>query len=149
MSGERTVNSTMPSLSSALATIVAGVGFYAYLLTNILWLQYVWGYSIVVSGLAVVPGALVAAILASRLGPIAQTRGYRLVIIPGAIIWALAYVWYVARVDEDRLGGYCPDAAIAQEAIDRGNVAEGSAAGFHAPFLCSACLCQKAAKLLI
>ncbi len=84
------------SSSGNVATIVAGVGFYAYLLTNILWLQYVWGYSILVSGLAVVPGALVAAILASRLGPIAQKHGYRKVIVPGAIVWALAYVWYVA-----------------------------------------------------
>ena len=25
------------------ASVVAGMGFYAYLLTNILWLQYVWG----------------------------------------------------------------------------------------------------------
>ena len=28
-----------------LATVLAGMGFYAYLLTNILWLTYVWGYA--------------------------------------------------------------------------------------------------------
>ena len=39
-----------------VATIVAGAGFYAYLLCNILWLQYVWGYTVLVAGLAVVPG---------------------------------------------------------------------------------------------
>ena len=33
------------TLGSA-ATVVAGFGFYAYLLTNILWLQYVWGYDV-------------------------------------------------------------------------------------------------------
>ena len=81
------------------ATIVAGMGFYAYLLTNILWLQLVWRYSILDSGLAVVPGALVAAVLAAVLGPVAERRGYRWVIVPGAIIWALAYVWYATKVE--------------------------------------------------
>ncbi len=81
------------------ATIVAGMGFYAYLLTNILWLQLVWRYSILDSGLAVVPGALVAAVLAAVLGPVAERHGYRWVIVPGAIIWALAYVWYATRVE--------------------------------------------------
>ena len=120
-----------PFVVGNLATIVAGVGFYAYLLTNILWLQYVWGYSIVVSGLAVVPGALVAAILASRLGPIAQTRGYRLVIIPGAIVWALAYVWYVARVEvtPDFWGAWLP-----------GQILSGIGVGATLPVLGSAAL---------
>ena len=39
-----------PFVVGNVATIVAGVGFYAYLLTNILWLQYVWGYSILAVG---------------------------------------------------------------------------------------------------
>ena len=93
-----------------LAMIVAGMGFYAYLLTNILWLQYVWGYSVLRAGLALVPAALVAAVLAAVLGPVAETRGYRLVIIPGAVVWALAYLWYVTRVGTtpDFLGQWLP-----------------------------------------
>ena len=47
----------------------AGLGFYAYLLTNILWLQYVWGYSVLRAGLALVPGALVAAVVAAAARP--------------------------------------------------------------------------------
>ena len=120
-----------PFVVGNLATIVAGVGFYAYLLTNILWLQYVWGYSILVSGLAVVPGALVAALLAARLGPLAQSRGYRLVIIPGAIVWALAYVWYVVRVEvtPDFWGAWLP-----------GQVLSGIGVGATLPVLGSAAL---------
>ncbi len=120
-----------PFVVGNTATIVAGVGFYAYLLTNILWLQYVWGYSILVSGLAVVPGALVAAILAARLGPLAQSRGYRLVIVPGAIVWALAYVWYVARVEvtPDFWGAWLP-----------GQVLSGIGVGATLPILGSAAL---------
>ena len=68
------------------------------------------------SGLAVVPGALVAAVLAAVLGPVAQKRGYRLVIVPGAIVWALAYVWYVTRVEvtPDFLGAWLPGQIISR-----------------------------------
>lgn len=118
-----------PFVVGSVATIVAGIGFYAYLLTNILWLQYVWGYSVLASGLAVVPGALVAAVLASRLGPIAQKLGYRAVIVPGAIVWALAYVWYVMRVGvtPDFWGAWLP-----------GQVLSGIGVGATLPLLGSA-----------
>lgn len=118
-----------PFVVGSVATIVAGIGFYAYLLTNILWLQYVWGYSVLVSGLAVVPGALVAAILASRLGPFAHKYGYRAVIVPGAIIWALAYVWYVVRVGvvPDFWGAWLP-----------GQILSGIGVGATLPLLGSA-----------
>jgi EmrB/QacA subfamily drug resistance transporter len=85
----------LPSFTvGSVATIVAGLGFYAYLLTNVLWLQYVWGYSIIVTGLALVPGPLVAALVAARLGPLAARHGYRPFIVPGALIWAAAFLWY-------------------------------------------------------
>lgn len=78
----------------SLATIAAGFGFFAYLLTNILWLQYVWQYSVIEAGLALVPAAVVAAVVASRLGPLAARYGYRRFIVPGALVWAGSYVWY-------------------------------------------------------
>ncbi|GAA2120320.1 DHA2 family efflux MFS transporter permease subunit [Nocardioides bigeumensis] len=89
----------LPSFSvGSLATAVAGVGFYAYLLTNILWLQYIWGYGVLRAGLALVPAALVAAVVASRLGPLAERRGFRIFIVPGALVWAGAYLWYEQQV---------------------------------------------------
>ena len=81
-----------------VASTVAGMGFYAYLLTNVLWLQYIWGYDVITSGLALVPAALVAAVVAAALGPVAQRHGYRLVVVPGALVWASAYLWYVVSV---------------------------------------------------
>ena len=81
-----------------VASTVAGMGFYAYLLTNVLWLQYIWGYDVITSGLALVPAALVAAVVAAALGPVAQRHGYRLVVVPGALVWAAAYLWYVVSV---------------------------------------------------
>ncbi|HYN57121.1 MAG TPA: DHA2 family efflux MFS transporter permease subunit [Motilibacterales bacterium] len=81
-----------------VATVAAGMGFYAYLLTNILWLTYVWGYSVLRAGMALVPAALIAAVVAAVLGPIAARRGYRLFIVPGALVWAAGYVWYATQV---------------------------------------------------
>ncbi len=83
---------------ASLATLLAGIGFYSYLLTNILWLQYVWHYSVLQAGLALVPGALVAAVVAAVLGPRADRYGYRPFVVPGALIWAGAYFWYHQQV---------------------------------------------------
>ena len=79
-------------------TFVAGMGFYAYLLNNILWLHYVWGWSLLLAGLGVAPGAVVAAAISGPLGRIADERGYRVIAVPGALIWAGAYLWYVTQV---------------------------------------------------
>lgn len=114
-----------------LATAVAGMGFFAYLLTNILWLQYVWGYGVLRAGLALMPGALVAAVVASVLGPVAARRGYRLVVVPGALVWACAYVWYHQRagLTPDFLGAWLP-----------GQVLSGIGVGATLPLLGSAAL---------
>jgi EmrB/QacA subfamily drug resistance transporter len=89
----------LPSFGVATtATALAGLGFYAYLLTNVLWLRYVWGYSVLRAGLALVPGAVVAAVVAAVLGPLAARRGYRVVVVPGALVWAAAYLWYHQQV---------------------------------------------------
>ncbi len=114
-----------------LATVAAGMGFYAYLLTNILWLSYVWGYSVLRAGLALVPAALIAAVVAAVLGPIAAKRGYRLFIVPGALIWASSYVWYATQV------GTTP--AFLTEWLP-GQVLSGIGVGMALPLLGSATL---------
>ena len=40
------------------------------------------------------PGALVAAVVAARLGPLTERFGYRVFVVPGALVWAGAYLWY-------------------------------------------------------
>lgn len=114
-----------------VATVSAGIGFYAYLLTNILWLSYVWGYSVLRAGLALVPAALIAAVVAAVLGPIAAERGYRLFIVPGALIWAASYVWYATQV------GVTP--AFLTEWLP-GQVLSGIGVGMTLPLLGSATL---------
>ncbi len=79
-------------------TIVSGMGFYAYLLTHVLWLSYVWDYSLLRAGLAVAPAAFVAAAVAGTVGKVADRRGHVLVVVPGALIWAAGLLWYLTRV---------------------------------------------------
>ena len=95
---------------SSAVTVAAALGLYTYLLTHILWLHDVWGYPIVVAGLAVAPGALVAAAVAGPLGRLADRRGPRAVVVPGALIWAGAFLWYLTRVGvhPDFLGAWLP-----------------------------------------
>ncbi len=80
------------------ATVVAGAGFYAYLLTHVLYLNKVWDYSLLRAGLAVAPGAFVAAAVASVLGKVADKHGHRLIVVPGALLWAGSLLWYLERV---------------------------------------------------
>jgi EmrB/QacA subfamily drug resistance transporter len=116
---------------ASLATVLAGAGFYAYLLTNILWLQYVWGYDVLRAGCALVPGAVVAALVAARLGPVAERVGYRVLVVPGALVWTAAYLWYHQRV------GLTP--AFWSEWLP-GQVLSGIGVGATLPLLASAAL---------
>ena len=95
---------------SNLVTMAAGLGLYTYLLAHILWLHYVWGYSLLLAGLAVAPGAVVAAILATPFGRLADRFGPRVVVVPGALVWSGAYVWYATRVglQPDFVGQWLP-----------------------------------------
>ncbi len=113
------------------ASFVAGMGFYAYLLNNILWLHYVWGWSLLLAGLGVAPGAVVAAAVAGRLGRIADEHGYRVIAVPGALVWALAYVWYATQVGSH--------AAFLSEWLP-GQVLSGIGVGATLPILGSAAL---------
>ncbi|KAA1247995.1 MFS transporter [Mycobacterium simiae] len=91
-------------------TLVASAGFYAYLLTHVLFLNYVWGYNLLQAGLAVAPAAFVAAVVAAALGRVADQYGYRVIIISGALIWAGSLLWYIERVgaEPDFLGAWLP-----------------------------------------
>lgn len=95
---------------SNLVTLAAGLGLYTYLLTHILWLHYVWGYSLLLAGLSVAPGAAVTAVVATPLGHLADRVGARAVAVPGALLWAGAYLWYFKEVGlhPDFLGQWLP-----------------------------------------
>jgi EmrB/QacA subfamily drug resistance transporter len=81
-----------------LATLVYAMGFFAMLLGNILFLTEVWHYSIERAGMAVTPGPLVVATVSGFAGRIAARRGFRTVLLPGALCFALGLTWLATQV---------------------------------------------------
>ena len=117
-------------------TAIACIGFYAYLLTHVLFLNYVWGYSLLRAGLAVAPAAFIAAVVAGVLGRVADRHGYRLIITVGALFWAAGLLWYLECVGSqpDFLGAWLP-----------GQILQGIGVGATFPLLGSASLAGLAA----
>jgi NTE family protein len=117
-------------------TLIASAGFYAYLLTHVLFLNYVWGYNLLRAGLAVAPAAFVAAVVAAVLGRVADRHGYRPIIIVGALIWASSLLWYIERVG--------PTPHFVTEWLP-GQILQGIGVGATLPILGSAALAGLAA----
>lgn len=69
-----------------IASLLFSMGFYAMFFTNIQWLQGVWDYSVVASGMAMVPGPLMAAVFAAPAGRWAQQHGHTRVVVPGTLL---------------------------------------------------------------
>jgi NTE family protein len=114
-------------------TVIASVGFYAYLLTHVLYLNKVWDYSLLRAGLAVAPAAFVAAAVASALGKVADKRGHRVIVLVGSLIWAGSLAWYLTQVGPrpDFLGEWLP-----------GQLLQGVGVGATLPILAGASLAR-------
>jgi len=95
-------------------TVVMAAGFYAYTLCNVLFLTGVWRYSILDAGLALTPGPFVAIAVAGPASRLVERIGYRLVVVPGALIWAsgMAYFASTLGVHPDFLGQWLPGIVI-------------------------------------
>jgi EmrB/QacA subfamily drug resistance transporter len=81
-----------------LATLAYAMGFFAMLLGNILFLTGVWHYSIERAGLAVTPAPLVVATVSGFAGRSAARRGFRTVLLPGSLCFALGLLWFAWRI---------------------------------------------------
>ncbi|HWA54239.1 MAG TPA: MFS transporter [Solirubrobacterales bacterium] len=87
--------------SFALANLAAAVffaGFGAMLLSGVLLLTEVWGYSALKAGLALSPGPLTAAIFAVPSGRLGGRLGQRPIAIAGGLTFAAGYVVILATV---------------------------------------------------
>src|SRR3954470_21565498 len=83
--------------SFALACAGVGIfslGFYALLLSNILFLTGVWHYSILKAGFAVTPGPLMAATSSALAGRLIDRYGHRVSAVPGGLLFALGCVLF-------------------------------------------------------
>lgn len=75
-------------------TLLFGMAFYGQILCNVLFLNGVWGYSILTTALAILPSPLLAAVVAPFAGRLADRHGYRVVVVPGAALFALGSLFY-------------------------------------------------------
>src|SRR5262252_2131812 len=79
-------------------TVIGAAGFYAYTLSNVLFLTGVWRYSVLQAGLALTAGPVVAVAVAGPTSKLAQRIGARPVLVAGGAMWGGAVLWFVERV---------------------------------------------------
>ncbi len=77
------------------------MGFFALLLTNVLFLTSVWHYSVLRAGVALTPGPLMAAVAAPIGGRLSDRFGQRVVAIPGSLLFAGGAALFALRVGAD------------------------------------------------
>lgn len=97
-----------------VGTLVFAAAFYGMLLNNVLYLTQVWGYSTLEAGLALTPAPLLAAAVAAPAGRIADRHGHRLVIAPGALIYAAgaAYLIVAMGTSPNYVADFLPAAVL-------------------------------------
>jgi MFS family permease len=81
-----------------LATLVFFAGFGAMLLSGVLLLTEVWGYSTLKAGFALSPGPLMAATFAIPSGRLGGRIGQRPIAATGGLVFAASFAWMLATV---------------------------------------------------
>jgi EmrB/QacA subfamily drug resistance transporter len=96
------------------AIIVFAAAFFAKILIDVLFLTSIWHYSVLGAGLAMTPGPLITAILATPAGRLADRYGVVPVAATGAVVYALACAWYALRAgtSPDYVGVWLPGAGL-------------------------------------
>jgi MFS family permease len=124
----------------AFALACAGValfslGFYALLLSNILFLTGVWHYSILRAGFAVTPGPLMAAVSSALAGRAIDRYGPRVSAVPGGIVFALGVVVFAAGLGEHSayLTAYLPGTVLTGTGVGLSFAGFSSAAVMNLP----------------
>jgi EmrB/QacA subfamily drug resistance transporter len=84
--------------TAAVALFVYYIGFAAWLLLTVLFLQNVWHYDAVRAGLAIAPGPLTAALFAINAGRIARRFGRRLPAIVGPALMGVSAAYWLIMV---------------------------------------------------
>jgi EmrB/QacA subfamily drug resistance transporter len=122
-----------------LASLVFGVGLFAFLLIGVLFLTTVWGYSVLEAGLAVSPGAIGAALVAPLAARLCQRRGVHAAIVPGGLLFAGICLWVVLAIDDQPnfVGLWLPTGTLGGIALGLSAVglATGAAASLPPPAL--------------
>ena len=76
--------------TAAIALFLYYIGFAAWLLITVLFLQNLWHYDAIHAGLAIAPGPLTSALFAINAGRIANRFGRRLPAIVGPLLMTVS-----------------------------------------------------------
>jgi EmrB/QacA subfamily drug resistance transporter len=100
----------IPSFRRAnIALLLLGMAFFSTILGNILFLTSVWDYSVLIAGLAVVPGPIATVLVAAPAGRFADKHGHRAVIVTGCLLYAAGILLVrSAGAEPDFLGTWLP-----------------------------------------
>jgi NTE family protein len=95
-------------------TLIVSAGLYGMLLCHVLFLTLVWHDSVLVAGLTMSPAALMGAIVAGPAGKMADRWGQRVVVVPGAALFALGNLWFATEIglSPDFVGEWLPGAVL-------------------------------------
>jgi EmrB/QacA subfamily drug resistance transporter len=96
------------------ATLVSGAAFFAMFLGGVLFLTNVWGYDTARAGLGMTPGPLIVIVVAPLAGRLAARLGHRALLVPGGIIFGLAFFlrWLVTSSTPHYLTEWLPVVAL-------------------------------------
>lgn len=82
--------------------LVFGTAFSAMFFSSILFLTQVWDWSVLKAGLGVAPGPAIVALVAPRMGKLAQRTGQRPILIVGGLIYAAAGLYRLTMLGPER-----------------------------------------------
>ncbi len=100
--------------AASASTFVFAAAFYAYLLTNVLFLTSVWHYSTLRAGLAMTPAPLFSTLAARPAGMLYDRFGGRYIASTGAVLVGAGLLCYalLAHAHADFLIGWLPGAVV-------------------------------------
>ena len=85
----------LPSVRFAnVAILVFAAAFYGKILTDVLFLTSIWGYTVLGAGAAITPGPLITAAAASTAGRLADRFGLAPVAAVGTVVYGAGCAWY-------------------------------------------------------
>jgi MFS family permease len=86
-------------VAANLAGLFFSIGFLGMWLLNTQWLQAVWNYSPGLSGLAIAPGPITAALFAAPMGRMAMKWGHARVLMLGSILLTVGTFMFTVVLD--------------------------------------------------
>jgi EmrB/QacA subfamily drug resistance transporter len=104
-----------PSCAIAnVGTMLFAMAFYGMLLTNVLFLTGIWGYSAVEAGLALTPAPLLTTVTARPAGRLADRFGQKMLIVPGVMLYVVGAWYFLTRLGTapDYAGDFLPGACL-------------------------------------